>query len=33
MCLKNDFTKNPASDQKIDVFLSEEYRNYYDVFN
>ena len=33
MCLKNNFAENPASDQKIDAFLSDEYRDYYNVFN
>ena len=33
MCLKNDFAENPASDQKIDAFLSDEYKDYCDVFN
>ena len=33
MCFKNDFAENPASDQKIDALLSDEYRDYHDVFN
>ena len=33
MCLKNNFAENPASDQKINALLSDEYRNYHDVFN
>ena len=33
MCFKNDFVKNPAFDQKIDVFLSDEYKDYCNVFN
>ena len=33
MCFKNDFAKNPASDQKIDALLSDKYRDYYDVFD
>ena len=33
MCLKNDFAENPASDQKIDALLPDEYRDYCNVFN
>ena len=33
MCLKNDFAENPASDQKINAFLPDEYRDYCDVFD
>ena len=33
MCLKDDYTENPVSNQKIDALLSDEYRNYHDVFN
>ena len=33
MCFKNDFTENPASDQKIDAFLLDEYRDYHNVFD
>ena len=33
MCLKNNFVENPASDQKINALLPDEYRDYYNVFN
>ena len=33
MCFKNNFAENPASDQEIDVLLSDEYRDYCDIFN
>ena len=33
MCLKNDFAENPVSDQKIDALLSDEYKNYHNVFD
>ena len=33
MCFKNDFAENPASDQKIDVLLLDEYKDYCDVFD
>ena len=33
MCFKNNFTENSASDQKINALLSDEYRNYHNVFN
>ena len=33
MYFKNNFAENPTSDQKIDAFLSDEYKNYHDVFN
>ena len=33
MYLKNNFTENPASDQKINTFLFNEYKDYHDVFN
>ena len=33
MCFKNDFVKNPASDQEIDALFLNEYRDYHDVFN
>ena len=33
ICLKDDFAENPASDQEIDALLSDEYRDYCDVFD
>ena len=33
MCLKDDFTENPASDQEINALLPDEYRDYCDVFD
>ena len=33
ICLKNDFAENPASDQEINALLSDEYKDYCDVFN
>ena len=33
MCFKNDFVENPVSDQKINVLLSDEYKDYCDVFD
>ena len=33
MCLKNDFAENFASDQKINIFFFNEYRDYCDVFD
>ena len=33
MCFKNDFVENPASNQKIDAFLFNEYKDYHNVFN
>ena len=33
MCFKNNFTENPAFNQKINAFLFNEYRDYYNVFN
>ena len=33
MCLKNDFTENLTSDQEIDALLSDEYRDYCNVFD
>ena len=33
MCFKNNFTENSAFDQKINVLLFNEYRDYYNVFN
>ena len=33
MYLKDDFAENPVSDQKINALLSDEYRDYCDVFN
>ena len=31
--LKNDFAENSAFDQKINALLSDEYKDYCDVFN
>ena len=33
ICFKNDFAKNSAFNQKIDALLSDEYKNYHNVFN
>ena len=33
ICLKNDFAENPASDQKINALLPDEYRDYHNVFD
>ena len=33
MCFKNNFAENPVSDQKINVLLSDEYKDYHNVFN
>ena len=33
MCFKNNFIENPASDQEIDAFLFNEYKDYCDVFD
>ena len=33
MYLKNNFTENPASNQKINALLFDEYKDYHDVFN
>ena len=33
MCFKDNFAENPASDQKIDAFLLDEYRDYCNVFD
>ena len=33
MCLKNNFAENSASDQKINAFFSDEYKDYCNVFN
>ena len=33
MCLKDNFAENSASDQKINVLLPDEYRDYCDVFD
>ena len=33
ICLKDNFAENPASDQEIDVLLSDEYRDYCNVFD
>ena len=33
MCLKDNFAENPASDQKINALLPDEYKNYHNVFD
>ena len=33
MCFKNNFAENPASDQKINALLPDEYRDYHNVFD
>ena len=33
MCFKNNFAENFASDQEINALLSDEYRDYYNVFD
>ena len=33
MYFKNNFAENSTSDQKINVFFFNEYKDYYDVFN
>ena len=33
MCFKNNFAENPASNQKINAFFFNKYRNYCDVFD
>ena len=33
MCFKNNFAENSVSNQKINAFFSDKYRDYCDVFN
>ena len=33
MCLKNDFVENSAFNQEIDALLSDEYKDYCNVFH
>ena len=33
MCFKNNFTENPASDQKINALFFNKYRDYCNMFN